>query len=295
MIRPVTIAAILGMSGAVPGVDKPVAPSSMRAGASRQETGLMLVRAAAFAAIAVAGSGFGVCLAAEPSGEAVAVIQSAAVEGASGNRPLKVKGTVFTGDVVKTNRAGQAQLLFKDDTKLVVGPNSELTIDRFVFANQSTAREFTINAVRGAFRFITGSSQKQAYTIKTPSATIGVRGTRFDVTVRGQITNLAVYEGGVRLCDITKPTPRCVDISERCDVVIVGPEEDLRRVRNVYERTELMDTVFPYAFRQQALRADFRVRSRACEIRDLFKPGKGSDGKKPKKEPETRGGQDGID
>jgi hypothetical protein len=158
----------------------------------------------------------------------------------------------------------------------VVGPNSQLTIDRFVFAGQSNAREFTINAVRGAFRFITGSSQKQAYTIKTPSATIGVRGTHFDVTVRGQTTNLALYDGSVRLCDITKQRRRCADISGRCDVVIVGPEEDLRWVRNVYERTELMDTIFPYAFRQGALRADFRVRSRGCEIRNLFKPQRGS-------------------
>ena len=248
---------------------------------------MMLVKAVALAAIAFAGSAFSPCLAAEPSGEAVAVVQATAVEGASGSRPLKVKGAVFSGDVVKTDRRGQAQLLFRDDTKLVVGPNSELTIDRFVFAGQSNAREFTINAVRGAFRFITGSSQKQAYTIRTPSATIGVRGTHFDVTIRGLITNLALYEGGVRLCDTTKQPQRCADIMGRCDVVIVGPEEDLRRVRNVYERTELMDTIFPYAFRQGALRADFRVRSRACEIRDLFKPGKGGD-KKDKPEPKGR-------
>jgi len=248
----------------------------------------MLVKAVALAAIAFAGSAFSPCLAAEPSGEAVAVIKATAVEGAAGKRPLEVKGPVFSGDVVKTDRRGQAQLLFRDDTKLVVGPNSQLTIDRFVFAGRSNAREFTINAVKGAFRFITGSSQKQAYTIKTPSATIGVRGTHFDVTIRGLITNLALYEGGVRLCDTTKQPQRCADIMGRCDVIIVGPEEDLRRVRNVYERTELMDTIFPYAFRQGALRADFRVRSGACEIRDLFKPGKGGDKKEKKPERSPR-------
>jgi hypothetical protein len=107
----------------------------------------MLVKAVALAAIAFSGTAFSPCLAAEPSGEAVAVVQATAVEGASGNRPLAVKGPVFSGDVVKTDRRGQAQLLFRDDTKLVVGPNSELTIDRFVFAGQSSAREFTINAV----------------------------------------------------------------------------------------------------------------------------------------------------
>jgi hypothetical protein len=254
----------------------------------------MLLRAVAFMAVAVAVSASNPSLAAEPSGEAVAVVQATAVVGAEGNRPLKVKGPVFTGDVVKTDRRGQAQLLFRDDTKMVVGPNSELTIDSFVFAGGSSARQFTINAVKGAFRFITGSSQKQAYTIRTPSATIGVRGTRFDVTVRGQTTNLALYEGGVRLCDTTKQPQRCADIMGRCDVAIVGPEEDLRRVRNVYERTELMDTIFPYAFRQNALRADFRVRSGACAIRDLFKPGTG-EGQKDRPERPARDTQDGPD
>jgi hypothetical protein len=53
----------------------------------------------------------------------------------------------------------------------------------------------------------------------------------------------------------------------RRDVVIVGPEEDLRWVWNVYERTELMDRIFPYAFRQGALRAGFRVRTGGCAVR----------------------------
>ena len=70
----------------------------------------MLVRAIAAAVIASA-SAHGV-FAAEPSGQAVAVIQAAAVEGASGNRALEVKGPVFSGDVVKTNTRGEAQLKF---------------------------------------------------------------------------------------------------------------------------------------------------------------------------------------
>jgi hypothetical protein len=212
--------------------------------------------------------GVGATLAAEPSGEAVAVVQAAGVDGAAGNRPLEVKGPVFTGDVVKTDRGGQAQILFRDDTKLVVGPSSELTIDRFVYAGSSTAREFTIDAVRGAFRFISGSSQKQAYTIRTPTATIGVRGTRFDVTVIDRATNLALYDGAVRLCDITKRPQRCTELEGRCRVIIVEPDEDFRWVNNVYERTDLMDTVFPYAFNQNWLQDGFRVQSRGCEIRE---------------------------
>ncbi|HEY5081755.1 MAG TPA: FecR domain-containing protein [Bauldia sp.] len=40
--------------------------------------------------------------------------------------------------------------------------------------------------VRGAFRFLTGGSPKDAYSINTPMATIAVRGTEFDLDVEGQ-------------------------------------------------------------------------------------------------------------
>src|SRR5689334_949495 len=100
----------------------------------------------------------------EPSGAAVAVLQSAEAAGSgSGRRVLQINGPVFMGDRLKTGAVGEAQLQFRDNTKLVVGPNSQLVIDKFVFNDATTAKAVSINAVRGAFRFITGSSPKQAY------------------------------------------------------------------------------------------------------------------------------------
>lgn len=234
----------------------------------------MLVRAIAAAVIASATAHH--VFAAEPSGQAVAVIQSAAVQGAAGSRALEVRGPVFSGDVVKTNRRGEAQLKFRDGTRLVVGPQSELTIDRFVLADQSNVREMTINAVRGAFRFISGSSRKQSYSINTPTATIGVRGTAFDVSVVDDVTYLALFDGGVRMCRKSGPEPRCANLEGRCRVLVLGPEGDFRWVRNLVERTELMDTVFRYAFRQRGLRSEFRVSSRGCAYREFRRRGRHS-------------------
>ena len=229
---------------------------------------MSLARAFALATMTIGASGFYPSIAAEPSGEAVAVIPATAVTGASGNRPLAANDPVFSGDVVKTDEAGSAQILFRDDTRLVVGPNSEITIDKFVFADQSTAREVTINAIRGAFRFITGSSQKQAYTIKTPTATIGVRGTAFDVSIEDGTTYFGLWDGGVRMCERAGQRPRCTELTDRCSVLILAPNEDFRWVNNIYERTSVMETVFPYAFRQSSLLADFQVKSRACQNRE---------------------------
>ncbi len=145
-----------------------------------------------------------------PSGTAVSVVPNAAAAGTTGRRTLQVDGDVFMGDKVQTGPGGEAQIQFKDSTKLVVGPNSSMTIDAFVFDANNKARKITMNAAKGAFRFITGTSQKQAYTINTPTSTIGIRGTRFDFIGRRQWRNdLCAVRGpgaGVRP---RRQLPRC--------------------------------------------------------------------------------------
>ena len=81
----------------------------------------------------------------------------------------------MAGDPIITDAVGFVQVKFRDDTKLVVRPNSMMVIDAFVFNNDNTARRVSISAVRGACRFITGKSSKDAHSITTPTATIGVR------------------------------------------------------------------------------------------------------------------------
>ena len=209
-------------------------------------------------------------LAAEPSGEAVAVNPATSASGQAGARVLTVNGAVFTGDVVKTDTAGYAQILFRDNTRLVVGKNSEVTLDQFVFAGEAAAKTFSLDAVRGSFRFITGLSAKDAYTITTPTASLGVRGTEFDFTINDDgTTSVALFGGSVRVCDRQDLRNRCFELTGTCSVLILPPDRQFHEVRSYYDRTALMNTVFPFAFRQQPLRADFRVQSSGCNIPNL--------------------------
>jgi hypothetical protein len=79
-----------------------------------------------------------------------------------------------------------------DSTNLSLGPNATLKLDRTVFDDEHHYREVAIRMTSGAFRFVTGHSDKAAYKITTPLATIGVRGTTLDIlSQRGQtIVNL---------------------------------------------------------------------------------------------------------
>src|SRR5205085_2615284 len=82
---------------------------------------------------------------------------------------------VFSNETVRTGAGSVAQLLFLDQTNLSLGPQSEVKLDRFVYS-PNRGGKLTIEAGRGAFRFITGSQTSANYTVKTPLATIGVRG-----------------------------------------------------------------------------------------------------------------------
>ncbi len=113
---------------------------------------------------------------AQPDGIVIAVVQQAHIDAKTGKKILMPANPVYSGDRISTDAIGNAQIKFRDDTKLVVGPNSTLVIDAFIFDKNDTARQVSISAIKGAFRFISGKSPKDVYTIKTPTATIGVRG-----------------------------------------------------------------------------------------------------------------------
>ena len=112
----------------------------------------------------------------EPSGHAVRVNPAVNATGPGGRRLIVLEGAVFMGDQIVANPNGLAQIRFIDNTRIVIGPNSRLTIDSFVFNPDNTAKKVTITAIKGTFRFISGNSPDGAYTIRTPTMTIGVRG-----------------------------------------------------------------------------------------------------------------------
>jgi hypothetical protein len=108
---------------------------------------------------------------------------------------------VHQDEEIRTAKESEGEFVFQDDTKLAVGPDSAITLDKFVYDPSGKGGEIVIEATKGAFRFITGKSAKTAYKINTPVTTIGVRGTIFDgfVNDNGEIAVLLV-EGEINVC-----------------------------------------------------------------------------------------------
>jgi hypothetical protein len=105
-------------------------------------------------------------------------------EAHGGGATLQAGSSLYTNETIGTGPAGQAELHFNDSTKLSVGPSSNVRLDKFVYdPNKGGAGKVAISATKGAYRFITGEQDKKAYEIKTPYATLGVRGTVLEIVV----------------------------------------------------------------------------------------------------------------
>src|SRR5262245_7813046 len=143
--------------------------------------------------------------AAEPRniGTAVEITnQVTATEQKEAKRRLAKRDPVRELEVLETARNSNGEFILADDTKLALGPNARLALDKFVYdPNKTVGGQVTVNFAKGAFRFITGNSDKEAYEIKTPTASLGVRGTLFDgyVADNGAMVVL-LHEGGVNVC-----------------------------------------------------------------------------------------------
>jgi len=100
--------------------------------------------------------------------------------------PIKQHDRIFAGDLLKTGHDGRLGILFKDNTALSLGPCSELVIDEFLFAPSQGKLSIVTRMLKGTAAYVSGVIVKlspKAARFETPTATIGIRGTRFLVKV----------------------------------------------------------------------------------------------------------------
>ena len=104
------------------------------------------------------------------------------IQRASGRKIAAFKGlAVEEGDTIQTGETGQAQLRMVDQGLIAMRPNTEIKLEAYRYAGKEDGNERgVIGLFRGAFRSITGAigrSNRDSYRVRTPSATIGIRGT----------------------------------------------------------------------------------------------------------------------
>ena len=93
---------------------------------------------------------------------------------------------ILNGDLVKTGLDGKIGLVFKDDTVVSMGPNSQFRIEEFLFQPANKKLSFVARMIQGTASFLSGQIAKLAphvVRLETPDATIGLRGTHVLVKV----------------------------------------------------------------------------------------------------------------
>lgn len=92
-------------------------------------------------------------------------------------RELSAGAPVYLNDVIDSQAGSKAQIMFLDKSALMVNPNTKVTVDKFVYNPATASGDLSIQSAKGALRFIGGAlSKEKPVHIKTPVATIGIRG-----------------------------------------------------------------------------------------------------------------------
>jgi hypothetical protein len=168
--------------------------------------------------------GFAIVLTASPVhaqtrvGEAAVVKNEVVRVVESATSQINVGDGLLRDEIVRTGLDSATRLVMADSTNLSLGPNAVIKLDRTVFDDEHHYRDVAVRLTTGAFRFVTGHSEKAAYKITTPLATIGVRGTILDIlSQRGQ-TIVNLQEGASTVCTMTF---ECIQLTQPGDTAII--------------------------------------------------------------------------
>jgi hypothetical protein len=153
--------------------------------------------------------------AAETIGKAERIENRVSGEIAGGNRMLVVPDAVYRDEMLRTGEKSQALIRFIDETDLRLGPKAAIKLDAFVFSGKRNA---AMELIEGSMRFASGNGPKGSYLIRTPVATVGLRGTVVEVAVRGNRTFVSLHEGEARVCT---RSGRCMELRSACTYLSV--------------------------------------------------------------------------
>lgn len=120
--------------------------------------------------------------AADPAGHVARLKGEVTAQGAGAARSLAKGTAVYEGDTIRTGTSSRLELAMIDGTKVTLGDNSTLTIDAYLYAPKTKQGNGVLTLAGGVFRAVTGGLAKlrgQPFEVKTPIATIGIRGTDF--------------------------------------------------------------------------------------------------------------------
>ena len=130
------------------------------------------------------------CASAQPStaGRVKTAFGDAVIVRQAGEVAAKVGTVLFEADTLRTGADGRLGVTLTDDTRISLGPGSEVRLTRYAYAPDTGTMAFVMRVVRGVAAYVSGRIAKlspDAVRLETPTAVVGVRGTRLLIRVDG--------------------------------------------------------------------------------------------------------------
>jgi hypothetical protein len=98
----------------------------------------------------------------------------------------KVGDVVYESDALRTGADGRIGVTLKDETRISLGPASEVRLDRFLYSPADSQFAFVLKVFRGIATYVSGRIAKlspDAVRLETPTSIVGIRGTRVAIQV----------------------------------------------------------------------------------------------------------------
>jgi hypothetical protein len=100
--------------------------------------------------------------------------------------PAQPGQVIFEADAIRTGADGSVGVTLKDDTRLALGPSSEVRLARFLYEPGNGGLGLVLKFVRGVTAYVSGRMAKlapESIRLETPAAIVGVRGTSLAIRV----------------------------------------------------------------------------------------------------------------
>ncbi len=221
-------------------------------------------------------------------GKVIGVKQGAQITRAGKTQPLRAGMEVASGDSISTDRSGVVQLVFVDETKIAIGPNARMMLDVTMLRGNRKAKNFAVQALGGSFRFISGKSKKRAYSINTPTATMAVRGTTFDLwVVPGTQSAMLVLQGRVEMCG---QSGSCREAGRQCSLLATTQAGNVGRPVDRESYDKALGNGFPFVQSQEQLLAPLQIDFGGCGTDTLPLPPQRSEPRETSRERSEQGG-----
>ena len=121
-----------------------------------------------------------------PAGHVKIAAGSAVIVRGNATVPARPGQAVFASDTLRTGDDGTVGITLRDDTRLSLGPSSEVRLERYVYEPGEGGFGMVLKFVRGVAAYVSGRIAKLApdsIRLETPAAIVGVRGTTVAIRV----------------------------------------------------------------------------------------------------------------